>query len=68
MLLGEDIKWLPPLAGREDAGEAELLLPITKEGIAAAQRGRAEQCGRGTEQLHPGAVAHDGGVEGDGKP
>lgn len=62
MLLGGDAKWLPSLAGREDAGEAELLLPIAREGIVAAQRGRAEQCGRGTERLCPGAV------EGVGKP
>lgn len=36
----EDIKWLPPLAGREDAGEAELLLPSAGGKGAAAPRGR----------------------------
>lgn len=36
-----------PSAGREDAGEAELLLPIAREGIVAAQRGGAEREGSG---------------------
>lgn len=30
MLLGEDVKWFYPVAGREDAGEVELLLPMTQ--------------------------------------
>lgn len=45
MLLGEAVEWLSPSAGREDAGEAELLLPIARGGIVAAQRSGAEREG-----------------------
>lgn len=54
---GEDVRRLCSSAGKEDAGEAEPLLPVVKEGIVAAQggsvregSGAAAPWGRGTRR------------------
>lgn len=43
MFLGEDMKWFSPVAGREDSGEVELLLPVTWREWQLPGHGGAQQ-------------------------